>query len=56
MSRFQNSLYLGDIQARVSVLRETGQCESGLVILFSVKFLANIPRSTGLLHCQDEWT
>ena len=26
MSRFQNSLYLGDIQARVSVLRETGQC------------------------------
>lgn len=28
MSRFQNSLYLGDIQARVAVLRETGQCES----------------------------
>jgi coatomer protein complex subunit alpha (xenin) len=27
MSRFQNSLYLGDIQARVAVLRETGQCE-----------------------------
>ncbi|KAK6910995.1 hypothetical protein I203_105030 [Kwoniella mangroviensis CBS 8507] len=25
MSRFQNSLYLGDIQARVEVLRETGQ-------------------------------
>jgi len=25
MSRFQNSLYLGDIQARVAVLRETGQ-------------------------------
>ena len=28
MSRFQNSLYLGDIQARVAVLRETGQCRS----------------------------
>lgn len=27
MSRFQNSLYLGDIQARVAVLRETGQCK-----------------------------
>lgn len=27
MSRFQNSLYLGDVQARVAVLRETGQCE-----------------------------
>lgn len=27
MSRFQNSLYLGDIKARVNVLRETGQCE-----------------------------
>ncbi|WVR09311.1 hypothetical protein IAU60_006376 [Kwoniella sp. DSM 27419] len=25
MSRFQNSLYLGDIQSRVAVLRETGQ-------------------------------
>ncbi|ORX38221.1 coatomer WD associated region-domain-containing protein [Kockovaella imperatae] len=25
MSRFQNSLYLGDIKARVAVLRETGQ-------------------------------
>ncbi|KAK1920994.1 coatomer WD associated region-domain-containing protein [Papiliotrema laurentii] len=25
MSRFQNSLYLGDIRARISVLRETGQ-------------------------------
>ncbi|KAK8854513.1 hypothetical protein IAR55_003252 [Kwoniella newhampshirensis] len=25
MSRFQNSLYLGDVQSRVAVLRETGQ-------------------------------
>lgn len=25
MSRFQNSLYLGDVEARVAVLRETGQ-------------------------------
>jgi len=27
MSRFQNSLYLGDVQSRVAVLKETGQCE-----------------------------
>lgn len=28
MSRFQNALFLGDVAARVAVLRETGQCES----------------------------
>lgn len=27
MSRFQNALFLGDVAARVAVLRETGQCE-----------------------------
>ena len=27
MSRFQNALFLGDVPARVAVLRETGQCE-----------------------------
>ncbi len=28
LSRFQNSLYLGDVQSRVAVLRETGQCRA----------------------------
>lgn len=28
MSRFQNSLYLGDAESRVAVLRETGMRES----------------------------
>lgn len=27
MSRFQNSLYLGDVESRVAVLRDTGMCE-----------------------------
>jgi coatomer protein complex subunit alpha (xenin) len=37
MSRFQNSLYLGDAQARVAVLRETGQCEwSEMTLVFSL--------------------
>ncbi len=27
MSRFQNALYLGDAEARVAVLRDTGMCE-----------------------------
>lgn len=27
MSRFQNALYLGDAEARVAVLRDTGLCE-----------------------------
>lgn len=28
MSRFQNSLYIGDVEGRVAVLRETGMCKS----------------------------
>lgn len=27
MSRFQNALFLGDVKARVEVLRDTGMCE-----------------------------
>jgi hypothetical protein len=53
MSRFQNSLYLGDIQARVAVLRETGQCRSFPV--FSWWSVAD-DRPPRILHCQDEWT
>lgn len=27
MSRFQNSMYLGDVESRIAVLRDTGMCK-----------------------------
>jgi hypothetical protein len=59
MSRFQNSLYLGDIQARVAVLRETGQCRSSFSLVLNYRMLGISEadnRPTRILHCQDEWT
>jgi len=54
MSRFQNSLYLGDIQARVAVLRETGQCKiQSSLPARSSRLTSRPPR---ILHCQDQRT
>lgn len=46
MSRYQNSLFLGDVEDQVNNLKEAGQCITDSFNIFS---------SIGLLSCQNLW-
>lgn len=52
-ARFQNALYLGDIQDRITMFKEIDLCKFSLLYIV---VLTNVPRSTGLYDRKIPWT
>ena len=55
MSRFHNALYLGNVEARVSVLREVGLCEFSPTLDLARVELTSLDSPSCLHDCQDQW-
>ena len=55
MSRFQNSLYLGDVESRIAVLKETGMRQSASICPRYIRTDGTmLHRRSCLPHRQDE--
>jgi coatomer protein complex subunit alpha (xenin) len=51
-SLFQNTIYLGDVEKRIEMLKDADQCKFGFQRLLRIRIPANMTRCHGISHSQ----